>query len=58
MRRFEPDFLPFALVIDRDAELKRSLESDEADRRIGQAVLGLARHFTRTITATTLTRCT
>jgi molecular chaperone HtpG len=56
VRRFEPDFLPFALVIDRDAELKRSLESDEADRRIGQAVLGLARHFTRTITATTLTR--
>jgi molecular chaperone HtpG len=51
VRRFEPAFLPFALVTDRDAQLKRRLESDEADRRIGQAVLRLAREFTKTIDA-------
>jgi molecular chaperone HtpG len=51
VRRFDPAFLPFALVVDRDVELKRKLESDEADRRIGQAVLGLARQFTRQIAA-------
>lgn len=56
VRRFEPEFLPFALVVNRDAELKRSLESDEADRRIGQAVLGLARQFTSKIKNTSLTR--
>jgi molecular chaperone HtpG len=56
VRRFVPAFLPFALVTDRDAELKRRLESDEADRRIGQAVLGLARQFTSQIKATRLTR--
>jgi molecular chaperone HtpG len=56
VRRFDPEFLPFALVLDRDAELKRRLESDEADRRIGQAVLGLARQFTGQIKATRLTR--
>jgi molecular chaperone HtpG len=56
VRRFDPPFLPFALVVDRDAELKRRIESDEADRRIGQAVLGLARHFTSQIKATKLTR--
>lgn len=56
VRNFEPAFLPFALVVDRDAELKRSLESDEADRRIGQAVLGLARQFTRGITSSKITR--
>jgi molecular chaperone HtpG len=48
---FEPAHLPFALITDREAMLKRRIESDEADRRIGQAVLGLARQFTRTITA-------
>ncbi|HEY0687309.1 MAG TPA: ATP-binding protein [Steroidobacter sp.] len=51
VRRFDPAFLPFALVVDRDVELKRSLDSDEADRRIGQAVLGLARQFTKKIAA-------
>jgi molecular chaperone HtpG len=56
VRSFEPTYLPFALVIDRDAELKRSLESDDADRRIGQAVLGLARQFTHRIKSTKLTR--
>ena len=56
VRRFEPAYLPFALVVDRDAELKRRIESDEADRRIGQAVLGLARRFTSGIHVTKLTR--
>lgn len=51
VRRFDPAFLPFALVVDRDVELKRKLESDEADRRIGHAVLGLARQFTKQISA-------
>ena len=51
VRRFDPAFLPFALVVDREVELKRKLESDEADRRIGHAVLGLARQFTQQITA-------
>lgn len=56
VRRFDPDFLPFALVVDRDAELKRRMESDEADRRIGHAILGLARNFTRQLAAQQLVR--
>lgn len=56
VRRFRPEFLPFALVTDREAELKRRLENDEADRRIGQAVLGLARQFTSRITGTAAVR--
>jgi molecular chaperone HtpG len=47
--RFEPAFLPFAWVVNREVELKRRLESDEADRRMGQAILGLARNFTATL---------
>jgi molecular chaperone HtpG len=47
VRRFEPSFLPFVLVTDRDAELKRRLEADDADRRMSQAVLSLARQFTK-----------
>jgi molecular chaperone HtpG len=56
VRAFDPAFLPFALVIDRDAELKRRLESDDADRRIGHAVLGLARQFTKQLGARELVR--
>ncbi|MEZ4450437.1 MAG: ATP-binding protein [Nannocystaceae bacterium] len=44
--RFAPDHLPFVAVPDREAELKRRIESDEADKRIASAVLGLARRFT------------
>lgn len=51
VRSFEPAFLPFALVTDRDALLKQRLESDEADRRIAQHVLMLARDFTRKLDA-------
>ncbi|UXI65821.1 ATP-binding protein [Tahibacter amnicola] len=46
VRQFDPPFLPFAVLTNPEAEIRRRLESDEADRRIGQAVLGLARQFT------------
>lgn len=47
--RFEPKHMPAVLVHDRDIELKRRIEDDEADRRISTAVLGLARLFTAKI---------
>lgn len=47
--RFEPAHLPFVVVADREAELKRRIESDDADKRIASAVLGLARQFTRAL---------
>lgn len=46
---FEPPSLPLVLMPDREAMLKARLEADEADRRIGAAVLGLARMYTETI---------
>lgn len=49
VRRFEPAYLPFVLMRDREAELKQRIESDDADRRISQAVLSLARKFTRSL---------
>jgi len=47
--RFEPATLPFVLVPDREAELKRRLEADDADARISSAALALARMHTATI---------
>lgn len=47
--RFEPAQLPAVLVHDREVELKRRLEDDEADKRISTAVLGLARLYTAKI---------
>ncbi len=44
--RFEPPELPCVFVPNRDAELKERIESDEADRKISTAALGLARMFT------------
>ncbi len=44
--RFDPVELPLVVVHDRDAALKRQLESDEADKRISVAALRLARSFT------------
>jgi molecular chaperone HtpG len=41
--RFSPAEVPLVLVPDREAELKRRIASDEADKRISQAVLSLAR---------------
>jgi molecular chaperone HtpG len=56
VRTFEPAFLPFALVANRDEELKRELEDDAANRRISQAVLGLARIYTQKTQADALAR--
>lgn len=47
--RFEPTTLPLVVVPDREAELKKRIEDDEADKRIGSAALGLARSFTAKI---------
>lgn len=49
--RFAPAHLPFVAVPDREAELKQRIESDEADKRIAGAVLGLARQFTGSLRA-------
>jgi molecular chaperone HtpG len=45
--RFAPADLPLVLVPDREVELKKRLESDEADKRISTAALGLARLYTK-----------
>jgi molecular chaperone HtpG len=47
--RFSPPALPLVLVPDRDVALKERLAREEADKRIGAAVLGLARAFTANI---------
>ena len=46
---FEPEGMPFVLVPDREAELKKRLEDDEADGRIAASALHLARLHTETI---------
>jgi molecular chaperone HtpG len=43
---FEPAAMPFVLVPDREAELKRLIEADEAEERIASAALHLARMHT------------
>lgn len=50
--RFAPAELPLVVVADREAELKKRLEEDEADKKISQAALRLARQFTAKISAT------
>jgi molecular chaperone HtpG len=50
---FQPPELPLVLVPDREAELKRRIEDDQADKRISSAALGLARLFTASITRST-----
>jgi molecular chaperone HtpG len=47
--RFVPIDLPLVLVPDREVELKKRLESDEADKRIATAALGLARLYTKKV---------
>ncbi len=47
--RFLPKEVPLVVVPDRDVELKRRIESDEADKRIAAGALGLARLFTSRI---------
>lgn len=54
--RFLPKELPLVIVADREAELKQRLEEDEADKKISQAALRLARQFTAKITATTTSK--
>ncbi|MEO0602383.1 MAG: hypothetical protein AAF211_13155, partial [Myxococcota bacterium] len=44
--KFAPDTLALLLVPDRDVLLKRRIEDDEADQRLTEGVLGLARQFT------------
>lgn len=47
--RFAPSYLPFIAVKDREVELKKRLEAEEADKRMGAAVLSLARQFTASV---------
>ena len=49
---FDPADMPFVLVPDREAELKRRLEADEARERIASAALHLARMHTATVDGT------
>lgn len=49
LAHFEPPYLPLVVIPDREAQMKARIESDEADKRIGSAALGLARLFTATI---------
>ncbi len=51
--RFEPAEMPFVLVPDRETELKRRLEEDEARERITASALRLAHLHTETIDGTT-----
>ena len=46
---FDPVSLPVVWVPDREVELKKRLEDDEADRRISAGILGLARRYTAAI---------
>lgn len=55
--RFAPSYLPFIAVKDREVELKRRLEAEEADKRMGAAVLSLARQFTASIENNAVFRC-
>ena len=49
--RFQPDFIPMLIIADEEALLKERIEDDEANKRMGNAVLGLARMYTKTIEA-------
>ena len=44
--RFEPTTLPMVLSPNANVRLKRRIENDEADKRISQSILTLARIFT------------
>lgn len=50
--RFEPETLPLIVVTDREAELKKRLEQDDADKRMSTAALMLARQYTQSIDQT------
>jgi molecular chaperone HtpG len=46
---FRPHELPLVLVPDREVMLKERIESDEADKRISSALLGMARLYTNKV---------
>jgi len=46
---FEPKFLPLVVIPDREAELKRRVDSDELDKAAGSAATSLARLHTASI---------
>lgn len=54
--RFFPAELPLVVVPDREAEIKRRMESDEADKRISVAALRLVRNFTATVDGSVTSR--
>jgi molecular chaperone HtpG len=54
--RFAPVELPLVIVPDREAELKRRLEEDQADARISVSALKLARAFTAKVDGSVLSR--
>lgn len=47
--RFEPAYLPIVIVDNRQVQLKKKIENDEADKRMGSALLALARKTTAKI---------
>ncbi|ABC28451.1 Molecular chaperone, HSP90 family [Hahella chejuensis KCTC 2396] len=49
--RFEPAHVPLLVIHDQDVALKKRIERDEADKRIGSAALSLARLHTQAISA-------
>jgi molecular chaperone HtpG len=53
---FDPIELPLVVVHDRDAELKKQLESDEMDKRMSVAALRLVRSFTAELDGATHAR--
>ena len=50
LTRFEPKHIPILVMENHDIIVKNKIESDEADKRIGSAVLSLARLTTATET--------
>jgi len=47
--RFEPSAMPMLIIEDQEVKLKQRIEQEQADRRIGQAALALARIHTESI---------
>jgi molecular chaperone HtpG len=50
--KFQPAHLPLVLVPDREAQLKKIVEGDEANKRIASAALHLMRVYTATVDRT------
>ena len=54
--KFHPSYLPIVIIPDRDYQLKKRIESDEADLRITTAALSLARKYTNELNGKTSCR--